>query len=341
MDCTILSNFQVNCPVDIVVELNNEVNFVPVDLGSPIVSGKYAWDSLCPMVLCFHQSDRIILSQCPPVKQHRLIIQDRSFAYGPAMFCKILFEMELCGTVVMTHVTSPRSVAYFAALLSQNENVFSLLVFGAGDRKFEFDQYMSALGIDNTLIYAKKFNEMDMSAEILENVVAIFATPPNSHSAVADPIDLVCGRGGDLLMLEILTDDAQTNDGEKRVSAMLEEQRMTLALAMSRPQIQFVLYETHSQIPAENEHMVKHVIVDVNMAARRVHAKLEPAPLPQYARPKEINNNEPTEKKSETEINNNEIEEVSDETSVLEETEEIEESRQEEAYKHIEVWTIL
>ena len=40
-------------------------------------------------------------------------------------------------------------------------------------------------------------------ASALDGVVAALATPPNSYSAVTDPIDLVCGRGGDLAMLEV------------------------------------------------------------------------------------------------------------------------------------------
>lgn len=40
-------------------------------------------------------------------------------------------------------------------------------------------------------------------ASALDGVVAVLATPPNSFSAVTDPIDLVCGRGGDLAMLEV------------------------------------------------------------------------------------------------------------------------------------------
>lgn len=40
-------------------------------------------------------------------------------------------------------------------------------------------------------------------ASALDGVVAVLATPPNSYSAVTDPIDLVCGRGGDLEMLEV------------------------------------------------------------------------------------------------------------------------------------------
>lgn len=41
--------------------------------------------------------------------------------------------------------------------------------------------------------------------DALDGVVAVLATPPNSYTAVTDPIDLVCGRGGDLAMLEVHT----------------------------------------------------------------------------------------------------------------------------------------
>lgn len=46
--------------------------------------------------------------------------------------------------------------------------------------------------------------ETPLVISALDGVVAALATPPNSYSAVTDPIDLVCGRGGDLAMLEVL-----------------------------------------------------------------------------------------------------------------------------------------
>lgn len=47
----------------------------------------------------------------------------------------------------------------------------------------------------------------------------------------------VCSRGGDLAMLEILTEVEETAQTKKRVAGILDEQRRTLRYAMSRPQV--------------------------------------------------------------------------------------------------------
>lgn len=87
----------------------------------------------------------------------------------------------------------------------------------------------------NVEVRAERFVDVSSESALLENVVAVLATPPNTYSGVTDPVDLVCGRGGDLAMLEELTD---TGDGTmERLAAVLEEQRQTLRLSMSRPQV--------------------------------------------------------------------------------------------------------
>lgn len=225
------------------------------------------------MFLLFNPSQRMGIARSSLVQDHKLVVQDRAFCYGPAVFCKVLYDLQLSGTVLMTHVTTPRATAYFAALLSQNDKVYSLLAFGAGDNKCEFESYMSKLQVDNVLIYSKRLLDMDLSAEIFENVVAVFATPPNSYTAVNDPVDLVCGRGGDLLMLELLTNTDSHEDGRRRVHAILEEQRKTLLVGMSRPQVQFVLYETHSRLSSENDDMVRQALTEINHVARYKHAE--------------------------------------------------------------------
>lgn len=290
-------------PSEIIYSLATEIGYQLAQQDEPLIQGNYMWDALCPMFLCFHKSQRENLCESSFVRDHKLILQDISFAYGPATLGKILLDLKLSGAVVLTHVTSPRTTAYVAAVLSQNESITSLLAFGAGERKTEFESYFNGLGINNVLLYSKPFCEMDLDNEIFDNVMAVLATPPNSYSAVADPIELVCGRGGDLLMLEVLTDHGRSKEGERRIMGMLEQQRLTLTTAMSKPQVQVVLYETHSQLSAENEDMVCHVIREVNNSARRLHSKAAPAPIPQYAlatnQLKEINNNDPEEEETE------------------------------------------
>lgn len=43
----------------------------------------------------------------------------------------------------------------------------------------------------NISTYSEKLIDVPTDASYLEEVVAVFATPPNSYSAVTDPIDLV------------------------------------------------------------------------------------------------------------------------------------------------------
>lgn len=45
--------------------------------------------------------------------------------------------------------------------------------------------------MNNIVIYSDRLIDTPADANYMEEVVAVFATPPNSYSAVSDPIDLV------------------------------------------------------------------------------------------------------------------------------------------------------
>lgn len=130
---------------------------------------------------------------------------------------------------------------------------------------------MSLLNIDNVHINAESFRFASISS--IENVVAIFVTPPNSYSAVKDPIDLICSRGGDLTMLEMLTESEMNDKGKNRVTKILEEQIESLVLSMTIPQVQLLIYETHSIVDAENSGMVKQAISRINNLAKMKHKR--------------------------------------------------------------------
>ncbi|KAL1505818.1 hypothetical protein ABEB36_005292 [Hypothenemus hampei] len=239
-------------------------------------------DKHCPQILIFHSSMRAKLAKSNFVKEHFLVVQDKSFCRGAATFGKVLLDLGLTGSVIQTHVNSPRTTAYLAILLNQNEKINKLIAFSAGKRKPEYEHYFTELGVTNIKIFSDRLIDSPQDAPYMEEVVAIFATPPNSYSAVTDPIDLVCSRGGDLSMLETLTESEQTKATQDRVIAILEEQRKTLRFAMSRPQIQFVVYETHSELDAENEGMVNRSIKDINRMAKLQHAALSgKTPIPE------------------------------------------------------------
>ncbi|CAH1126392.1 unnamed protein product [Ceutorhynchus assimilis] len=244
-----------------------------VDLGS-LDKKTFKWDRHCPQIMGFHSSMRGKLAKSPFVKNHMLIVQDKSFCRGAATFGKVLIDLGLTGSVIQTHVNSPRTTAYLATLLTHNEKIKKLMAFSAGKRKPEYEHYFTELGVTNIRIFADRLIDSPPDASYMEEVVAVFATPPNSYSAVTDPIDLVCSRGGDLTMLEVLTESEESKEAKDRVISILEEQRKTLRFSMSRPQIQFVLYETHSELEAENDDMVNRTLKDINRLAKLQHAAL-------------------------------------------------------------------
>lgn len=250
---------------------------------NPLKSNFYKFDKLCPQFLTCIPIDRFEFSQSPLIKNQDFIVQDRTFSLGPAIFYRLLDHYGLDGNVIQTHVASPKSTAYLASLFLSNNRVEKFIAFGAGPRLKEYNEYFRTLHVTNVTIYADDFIDLPINSYHFDKVVGVFATPPNSYSGVSDPIDLICSRGGDLGMLEVMTESEISDDAKTRVAEVLKEQRDTLKLAMSRPQVQFILYETHSIIEAENEKMVECAIESINRAAKAKHFAAEKERLRQAA----------------------------------------------------------
>lgn len=107
---------------------------IPIEEKDDLKPENYKWDTHCPQFILFHPSIRPKLTQSVLVKKHKIILQDRSFCLGPATFGKLVADMQLSGSVIQTHVNSPRTTAYLATLLSQNANINKLIAFSAGTR---------------------------------------------------------------------------------------------------------------------------------------------------------------------------------------------------------------
>lgn len=50
------------------------------------------------------------------------------------------------------------------------------------------------MGFSNLELYSDEFSLIRPGAKCLENVVAVLATPPNTNTAVKDPIELVVAK---------------------------------------------------------------------------------------------------------------------------------------------------
>uniref|UniRef100_A0AAG5DSX7 Uncharacterized protein n=1 Tax=Anopheles atroparvus TaxID=41427 RepID=A0AAG5DSX7_ANOAO len=239
----------------------------------PLTINRYKWDRLCPQVMYIYPEHRSSFVQSRIFSDHKFIIQDRSFTIGPTIFSNLLDYFEVQGDVVQTHIASPRSTAYLASLLANCNRVRNFVAFGCGAKLAEYREYMYALGVTNLKLFAEAFSEVPHGSPVLDKVVGILANPPSSYSAVSDPIDLICSRGGDLSMLEMLSESEMTDDSRRRVAKLLEVQRETLKRAMSRPQVQFILYQTHSIVETENDAMVQRAVEYTNQKAFDVHYK--------------------------------------------------------------------
>lgn len=233
----------------------------------------YKWDKVCPLFMSCIPDDRGHFAQTELIRDHQFIMQDRAFSLGPAVFSRLLHYYEVEGDVVQTHVSSPRSVAYLAALFHNNNRVNRFIAFGAGGRLKEYQAFLSRLAVNNVRMFAENFSDMPIDAPIFEKVVGIFVTPPNSYSGVTDPIDLICSRGGDLSMLEVLTESEMSDESRNRVMQILQQQRAALRMSLTKPQVQFCLYETHSIVETENQEMVARAIEYVNRCAHTKHIR--------------------------------------------------------------------
>lgn len=135
----------------------------------------------CPLFLSRIAEDRSQFAKSSLVKDHQFIIQvnflkvlndcsnvfisfiqkcnllthshlDRAFTLGPAIFSRLLEYFDIKGDIKQTHLSSPRSVADLGALHQSNWCVNEIIVFGAGAKLHEYDDYLDQLGITNCTI---------------------------------------------------------------------------------------------------------------------------------------------------------------------------------------------
>jgi hypothetical protein len=231
----------------------------------------YRFDKVCSgYFFLWFPREKSEFSKDSLVTGSEIILQNKAFSVGPAIFSKLVTYYGISGDVLQTQILSPRSTAYLGCLLLRSKFVGKIRVFGAGENLNEYQAYFDKIGATNIKLYAEKFIEFQRNS-ILEKTVAIYCTPPSSFSSINDPIELICSRGGDLTMLQFLSESEMNEDGKIRAAKVLQEQRQSLKAAMSKPQIQFILYETHSIVEAENEDMVQNAVEYTNRKARDKH----------------------------------------------------------------------
>ncbi|XP_026814453.1 uncharacterized protein LOC113554698 [Rhopalosiphum maidis] len=183
------------------------------------------------------------------------------------MLDRTMSANKLCGNVAQTHFTIQTAVAYLASLLFKRKQ--SLIVYGAAERKNDYYNYFVSLGVQNCKLLTEDFLQSSSNNQLSLDIVSVLATPPNTNTGVTDPVQLVCSKGGDLTLLRAVASLDYTEESSD-IPCMLD-QRDTLRMAMSKPQVQIVVYETHSRLELENGGMVKAVVEEMNGWAYEKH----------------------------------------------------------------------
>ncbi|XP_032670129.1 uncharacterized protein LOC116843655 isoform X2 [Odontomachus brunneus] len=226
----------------------------------------YVFDPICPKMINLHDKAR-----------EKLAVSnlERSSCLGAATLAQAIRVARLCGPVVLTHSIAPRHTGYLAGLLADIEDAGRLLAFDAGDRRCEYEEYLKTLGVtlQQCRIYSEKYVSPPPSVE-LERATVVLATPPCSYTGVKDIVDLAVARGGDTGLLESLTSDTAAAIKQPRV--LLAEQFSTLKYALTRPNIQFLIYEVHTILPSETTEMIERVVEYANQIATEKYIREHP-----------------------------------------------------------------
>ncbi|XP_048515246.1 putative methyltransferase NSUN7 isoform X2 [Athalia rosae] len=225
----------------------------------------FAFDPMCPKVVNFHDAARETIAKSSLVRNHQFIFLERSLCSGAAALAQAVRTGHLCGPVVLTHAIAPRHTGYLAGLLADIDDAGRLLAFGTGHSRKEYENYLRNLGVtlQQCRVFSEAYTSPPPSAE-LERATIVLATPPCSYTGVRDAVDLAVARGGDTPLLETLTD---VDGAVRQPQVLLAEQLDTLRHALTRPNVQMLVYEVHSVLPAETSEMVEQVTRYANKMA--------------------------------------------------------------------------
>ncbi|CAK9802523.1 Pyruvate dehydrogenase E1 component subunit alpha, somatic form, mitochondrial [Anthophora plagiata] len=248
---------------------------------------EYAFDPICPKMVNLHESARETLAVSTLVRDHRFIFLERSLCLGAATLARAIRIGRFSGPVILTHSLAPRHTGYLAGLLADIEHAGRLLTFGAGDQRDEYETYLKHLGdvtSERCLVFSEKYIPHPATSD-LERATVVLAVPTCSYTGVRDIVDLAVARGGDADLLESLTnayvdgnddDRADENYGyndHEQWQTFMADQMSTLKYALTRPNVQFVVYEVHTILPSETTVMVRDVVDCVNRMAEEKYIR--------------------------------------------------------------------
>ncbi|KAF3420598.1 LOW QUALITY PROTEIN: hypothetical protein E2986_03106 [Frieseomelitta varia] len=261
---------------------------------------EFTFDPICPKVVHLHEGMRETLATSALIRDHRFVFLEKSLCMGAAALVQAIRVGRFYGPVILTHSLAPRHTGYLAGLLADIEHAGKLLVYGAGDRLCEYETYLKDLGVtlQRCRVSSQKYVSHPATSES-ERATVVLAMPSCTYTGVRDIVDLAVARGGDMDLLESLTDsyansvyDDSDNDNDndnnnqksnhrksydhEQWRSFLTDQMSTLKYTLTRPNVQFVVYEVHTILPSETTEMIREVVDCVNRMAVEKYIREHP-----------------------------------------------------------------
>lgn len=235
-----------------------------------LAENEYNFDPLCPKTINLHERAAEALALSDLAQNQGVFFLNRSICLGAAVIFRAIRWGKLCGPVVLTHSVAPRHTAYLAQMLSDIPDMGRLLAFGLGDKLDEYKNYMNALGLierRRIRLFAEDYSSAPSFPELFRATV-VLAMPPCSYTGVCDVVDLATARGGDIELMEMLSNQHVIMRESKQPREQLAKQMSTLKYALTRPQVQLLVYEVRSLLPAETKDMLEQTLQIANTMAK-------------------------------------------------------------------------
>ncbi|TRY81382.1 hypothetical protein DNTS_000633, partial [Danionella cerebrum] len=224
-------------------------------------------DSDCHDLLVFQNSSKRELSNSGLLRDHRLVMQDKSCCVAPSAL-RILVQDG--GDVLLVGCFSAESIAHIAAVtqtLSSStklqaehthaSNTPTVMVSAGEERSDELQRSLCKLGCRNVKLLAQSLESLEACDVRLQKLSLVYVRPQCSLSAVSNPVEYILQENRDP---RIMLDLVQGSVSAEKLHGLVDQQRALLQRSMQIPQVQAVLYSTCSLHPEENELLLNSVL---------------------------------------------------------------------------------
>ncbi|XP_030644178.1 putative methyltransferase NSUN7 [Chanos chanos] len=243
--------------------------FSEVKSHTHLEKNEFSRDTHCSDLLVFHTHAKPQLCETTPVKENKLIIQDKSFSLAA---CALRPLLATDCAVLMVGFFSPLTVARVAVQAAAcAARVYICGVLTGPAHREELLTVLSDIGCKNVQLLTGDFGDLNEWDSRAQKVRTILLFPQNSATAVCNPVEHVLSENGDR---EVLKDLTRGFISDSKLASLVTKQMQDLSHALSFPKAYAVVYCTCSVRAEENEELVKRALENADKRPKLVPFRL-------------------------------------------------------------------